>query len=295
MRTLLVPVDGSRFAERALTLAVPLALQHGATIVLTMAHPVPRREHDAMGAPDSDDAHPDSVRAHLRAQLERVARRVTTRHRITTATQFREGPVVDEIEHAARESNADLMIMATHGRTGVSRLWLGSVTDAMLRRSPVPVLVTRSERKWTLTSASEPIFPRIMVALDGSPHSERALADTLRVIGAYTCHVVLVRVEDAPIASVSSTWVTEVTKEITDSYLAPLAEQHAKPTLKFTTRVVVHSDPARALLEVAKEERAFLISVATHGRTGVRRAVLGSVADKVIRGATVPVLVSPAS
>ena len=58
--------------------------------------------------------------------------------------------------------------------------------------------------------------------------------------------------------------------------------------------MVVDSDPARALLAMAKQENAFLISLATHGRTGVRRAVIGSVADKVIRGATVPVLVSPA-
>lgn len=294
IRTLLVPLDGSRFAERALSVAVPLALQHSATIVLTTAFALPPLQHPVVGVLPGEAPTGSRVRDEFRAQLERVARRVATKHRVTTATQFREGPIVDELELGVREANADLVVMASHGRSGASRLWLGSVTDALLRRASVPVLVTRNARPWTLTSANEPIFPRVLVALDGSPHAERALADALRLIGDFSCHVVLASVHDAPPAPVSPAWAEEAARELRERYLKPLAERHAKPSLKFSSRAVVHADPARALLAMAKEENAFLMSVATHGRTGVRRAVLGSVADKVIRGATVPVLVSPA-
>jgi nucleotide-binding universal stress UspA family protein len=289
-RRILVPIDGSPFSERALTLAVPLAQQHDASLVLTLANPLPPREAEA---PVRDPAGERDVREHLRSQLERVARRVATRDGVTTATQFREGPVLDEIEAAIADVSAALVVMATHGRGGVSRLWLGSVTDALLRRCTVPVLVTRTARKWTLTTATEPFFPRVLVAVDGSPLAEEALERAISLIGESTGEFILLRVEDAPIAAVSSTWISEATVRIREGYLEPLADRFRSPTRTVRTRAVVHHDPARAILDVAKEEHAFAIALATHGRTGVRRAVIGSVADKVIRGATVPVLVCP--
>ncbi len=293
--TLLVPIDGSPFSERALTLAVPIAQQHGASIVLTMVHPLPSTTDGVAGMTIRNPVAERDVRQHLRQQLERVARRIATKYRVTTSTQFREGPIVDEIEQAAADAEADLIVLTTHGRGGLSRVWLGSVTDALLRRATRPVLVTRTARKWSLTTANEPVFPRIIVALDGSPNSERALADTLRLVGDSPGHLVLVRAEDAAVASLTNTWVAETIRALQADYLEPIAATHRTRALQITTRAIVQSDAARAILDVAKEENAFMIAVATHGRTGFRRALLGSVADKVIRGASVPVLVCPAS
>lgn len=292
-RRILVPIDGSPFSERALTLAVPLAQQHDASLVLVLANPLPPRVQDAAASPVQDASGARDVREHLRSQLERVARRIATRDGVTTATQFREGPVLDEIEAAIADVSAAMVVMATHGRGGVSRLWLGSTTDALLRRCTVPVFVTRSARKWTLTTATEPFFPRVLVALDGSALAEEALERTISLIGESTGEFVLVRVEDAPIAAVSSTWVSEATVRVREGYLEPLAERFRSDQRTIRTRAVVHHDPARAILDTAKEEHAFAIALATHGRTGVRRAMIGSVADKVIRGASVPVLVCP--
>ncbi len=294
-RRILVPLDGSPFSERALTLAVPLAQQHGASIVLTLAHPLPPRVEDATGGAGVSLREPaeHDVRDHLRQQLERIARRVAMKDGVTTATQFREGPIVDEIEAAIADVSAELVVMATHGRGGLSRLWLGSVTDALLRRSHVPLLVTRSARKWTLTTADEPLFPRVVVALDGSALSERALEQAVQLIGDCTGEFVLVRVEDAPIAAVSSTWIAETSVRLTEGYLEPLAERYRTATRRVSTHAVVHHDAPRAVLDAAKATHAFGIVLATHGRTGVRRAVIGSVADKIIRGASVPVLVCP--
>jgi nucleotide-binding universal stress UspA family protein len=294
-RRILVPLDGSPFAERALTLAVPLAHQADASLVLTLANPLPPRVEDMTGAPIDPRSADRDVREHLRQQLERVARRVATRYGLTVATQFREGPIIDEIEAAITDVSAELVVMATHGRGGVSRLWLGSITDALLRRCRVPMLITRTARTWTLTAADEPFLPRVLVALDGSALAEEAFERTIAVIGHSVGEFVLVRVEDAPIAPVSSTWVSEATLRIREGYLEPFAARHRGDARRIRTRAVVHHDAARAILEVAKEEHAFAIALATHGRTGVRRAVLGSVADKVVRGAPGPVLVCPAT
>ena len=292
-RRILVPIDGSPFAERALTLAVPLAHQSGASLVLTLANPLPPRVEDITGAPIDPRSADRDVREHLRQQLERVARRVAMREGLTVATQFREGPVLDELDAAIADSGADLVVMATHGRGGVSRLWLGSVTDGLLRRCRVPVLVTRTARKWTLTARHEPFLPRVLVALDGSALAEAALERTVALLGASVGEFVLTRVEDAPIAPVSTTWVSEATLRLREGYLEPLAERYRARGLAVRTRAEVHHDAARAILQVAKAEHAFAIALATHGRTGVRRAVLGSVADKVVRGASGPVLVCP--
>jgi nucleotide-binding universal stress UspA family protein len=295
IKTLLVPLDGSRFAERALTVAVPIAERHGATLVLAMAHAIWSPSHGDPSAAFGGDLHLDVARDELRGQLERVARRVATRYHVTTATQFREGPIVEQLGAAVKETSSELIVMTSHGRGGVSRLWLGSVADALLRASDVPVLVMRNARPWTLTTEREPLFPRVLVALDGSRHAERALEDVLAVIGEEQCQIVLARVQEGPTAMVSDAWVKDTVREITREYLEPLAARHATPTRRFTCVAVVNVDPARALLALAREHNAFLIALATHGRTGARRVMLGSVADKLIRGTTIPVLVSPAS
>lgn len=292
-RRLLVPLDGSPFSERALTLAVPLAQQQTATIVLTLANPLPPLPSETGVPTVGDGTHHRSVREHLREQLERTARRLATKYGVTVATQFRDGPIVDELEAAIRDVDASLVVMATHGRGGMSRAWLGSVTDALLRRSHVPLLVTRSGRKWTLTTADEPLLPRVLVALDGSALAEQALETTLRELGPSVGEFVLLRVEDAPIAAVSSTWISEATLRLREGYLEPLAERFRSSGHQISTLAVVHHDAPRAILDAVRSAHAFGIAIGTHGRTGVRRAVLGSVADKVIRGASVPVLVVP--
>ena len=292
-RRILVPLDGSPFSERALTLAVPLAQAREASLVLTLAAPLPPRvtELDGMGTRDPEADR--DVREHLRQTLERVARRVATRDGLTTATQFREGPILDELMAAIDDADAELVVMTTHGRGGLSRLWLGSVTDGLLRRCRVPVLVTRTARKWTLTTATEPFFPRVLVAVDGSALAEQAFAAAVELLGPSTGEFVLARVEDAPIAAVSSTWISEATLRLKEGYLEPLADRHRVAGRRIVTEAAVHHDAARALLELAKSRHAFAIAIATHGRSGVRRAVLGSVADKLVRGASVPVLVCP--
>lgn len=294
-RRILVPLDGSPFSERALTVAVPLAQQQGASLVLAMASPLPPAPADTGMAGALDPSHHLSVREHLRHSLERTARRVATKYGVTTATQFRDGAIIDELEGAIADTQAAFVVMTTHGRGGLSRAWLGSVTDALVRRASVPLLITRTVRKWTLTAAGEPFFPRLLVAVDGSPLSEAAFEVTLAQLGESVGEFVLVRVDDAPIAAVSSTWISEATRRLQESYLEPLAARFRTPGRRITTLALVHHDAPRAILDAVRSTHAFGLALATHGRTGVRRAVLGSVADKVIRAAGVPVFVVPSA
>lgn len=286
LRQIVVPFDGSPFSERALTVAVPLAQQHGASITLVQVSSLPPR------VPPTREGE-TSVRSALQEQLERVGKRTAKKSGVTVVTQFRDGEILPELQAAVREVSADLIVMATHGRGGVSRMWLGSTADALLRELRVPLLLIRKARKYTAVLPNEPFFPRVLVALDGSPLSERALTEVVRLVGDDTAHLVLARVEDAPIAAVSQAWVDETQRQLTKDYLEPLAARYRTGDRKVTTQVLVHGDVARALLDTAASERAFLIAIATHGRRGARRLVLGSVADKIVRGTELPILVVP--
>jgi nucleotide-binding universal stress UspA family protein len=104
---------------------------------------------------------------------------------------------------------------------------------------------------------------------------------------------VLARVLDAPMATVSATWIQDATRAVTREYLEPLASRLRASGRLVSTHAAVHSDAARGILEMAKSVNAFGVAIATHGRTGLSRVALGSVADKVIRASAVPVLVAP--
>lgn len=290
---LLVPLDGSTFSEKALSLAVPIAQQHHAMIVLAMSHPVPPPIEFAAGAPVRDPALERDLRDTQYKQLQRVAKRLAKKHGIEVSPVFREGPIVDQLEQAIIDLHIDLVVMTSHGRGGLSRFWLGSVTDGLLRRTSVPMLVTRAARPWTLTSASEPLFPRLLLALDGSARAEQAIRAAEDLMGDHPTELVLARVLNAPMATVSATWMQEATRAVTAEYLEPLAARLRANGRTVTTHAAVHSDAARGILDIAKSVNAFALAIATHGRTGLSRVALGSVADKVIRASAVPVLVAP--
>lgn len=293
-RRLLVPHDGSVFSERALTYAIPIAAKHNASIHVVQVSGLAREVLNDPGAATAVRAVIDDVRTTLRQQMERTVKRLATRDRVQIDAEFRDGQrAVDELLAAASEQNADLIVVATHGRGGLSRLWLGSTTDELLRASTRPLLVVRKARNYTEVKPSDPVFPRMVVALDGTPESISALEAAIALAGDQPVHLVLVRVENWLPAGQSTDWEVESRKRLTDHYLAPLAAQYAAPGRTITTRVEVNANIASTLLEVCRSERAYAIVVATHRRNAAVRAVLGSTADKVIRAADLPVLVAP--
>ncbi len=232
---------------------------------------------------------------------------------------FLEGSVVQAIlDHVSTKKN-DLIVMTTHGHGPLARFWLGSVADELVRHVPAPVLLvhpqeenaphgTLSPRAQEGREREEPGFRKVLVALDGSALSEAMVENAVTLAGLMEAELLLVRVIQPPVvgdipipepavASVAPSLIAklegwhEQRRQETTAYLQKLAERLRSTSLRIRTSVVSQEQPALAILSEAKTQGADLIAIETHGRGGFSRFFLGSIADKIIRGANIPVLV----
>ena len=202
---------------------------------------------------------------------------------------------------------SDLIVMTTHGRGPLGRFWLGSVADELVRESPVPVLLIRPTEK-LVDLTREPSLKHIMVPLDGTELAEQMLPNAVALGRFLDADFTLVRVvrplemtvpvgEAGTVGFQVQTMVDRIDtlqEQIVNEASAYL-ERKAKPMrevgLKVASRVDVAEQPATAILHDAVPPVIDMVALETHGRRGLARLFLGSVADKVIRGAHVPVLV----
>lgn len=292
-RTILVPLDGSTLAERALTVALPLAERHGAALVLVAVHEPVLPAVPSSGVALYDTALDTEERARLQRHLARMAARVRKRGPVTCETIFREGRVVPTLLAVIRERRADLTVMCTHGRGGFQRMWLGSVADGVLRGTPTPLLLVRGGRV-PMPPPGAVLGQRVVVALDGSPRAEEAVAAVERFLAlATTGEIVLAHVVHPMVMAVAMQSKRRPDVEFADRYLQPLVERLRAGGR--TTRAATATDAniARALFGIAAEVEADLLAITPQGLRGMERALVGSVADKLIRTASIPVLVVP--
>jgi nucleotide-binding universal stress UspA family protein len=295
--TLLVPLDGSQLAERALPYAVRLAAERGGRLVLMRA---------ALAPPPSGldwERQQLATMEEATAYLSDVAQKVATRVPVTTAPLY--GHAAVTILAAVEQFDADSIIMATHGRTGLAHLLHGSVAEAVLTGSPVPVFVVYARPGEAAAPPFNSASARIMVPLDGSAFAEAALPAALEIVGA-AGELVLCSVAEEPdhverddrgrvLAYLDQQ--EEAIKRDTLDYLRRIEAQlkQQRPDLRVTLDVRI-GDPAAGIAMAEIACGADLVVMATHGRTGIRRAVLGSVAGRVLTAGSVPVLlVSPAA
>lgn len=302
-RHLLVPLDGSAFAERALPVAVSLAERLDAAVrVITVASPTP----ESSGPRDPSVAGDDS-RARARARAEEYLAAVEERARAGgfTGEFTREvlpaGNAAHSIVRAASEGAGDLVVMTTHGRGPLARAWLGSTADGVIRRGPTPVLLIRPEGDsaqpadlGSRTSA----FRNVLVPLDGSSAGERLVGLAAPLMDEDGTITFLRAVP--PFLPGASPYLPHVLREGEDheavqraaaGYLDEVRGRVDVGGRSVRVEVATSGQPASAILKAAEAGGADLIAMASHGRGGVARLVLGSVADKVIRGAACPVLV----
>lgn len=295
--TIMVPLDGSGFAARALPMAEALARRSGAALELVCVHtgvpPSPSgRVPEPLVRADRELAESE------RGSLEEAAEALRSRD-LDVRTRMEQGEVVENL--CGRADAADLVVMATHGRGRFSRFWLGSTTDGMIRRCRQPVLLVRA-RKGEATEEGEQIgdIEQLLVPLDGSRLSESVLGpatELAREVGArLTLLQVVVPVMNAGFSLTDfpegvDQDLVEPMESDAEEYVADVAGRLAGEGVEVDTRVVRYPDAAAAILETADELPADVVAMATHGRGGVRRLLLGSVADKVIRAGQAPVLV----
>lgn len=286
-RSILVPLDGSSLAEQALTIATTLAERVEAELHLVHVH-----------APAVVDefAPPASIDGAARTTAERYMHDTAYRLRLThggavSATVLDGSAAASIVTHAAA-TGADLIVMSSHGRTGASRFWLGSVADAVIRSAAMPVLLARG-RVGAGPSSEEPLFSRVLVPLDGSPVAEEAIPDAIALAALCAGHVHLLRVEEAAEDLRASVWVLAQHEpddlpdrlRRADHYLQTVLArfdlQWAPATRSAEARAGHHV--GETIAAVATEHDIDLIAMTTHGR-GASRILLGSVADKIIRG-----------
>ena len=299
-RNVLVPVDRSPFAETAIPQAAAIARRCGGKLHIVMVHAI--TVPDAMrGAPLPLDASLDlEIRNDEQKYLESLASRCATDHAIRPQTILLDGAVASTIDAHCHAIDADLVVISTHGRTGIERAWLGSVADRLIRRLSIPVLLIRPRDG--VAVPFEPTIEHILVGLDGSMLAEGALRAASAIAGPTTrCTALRVAVPPRnpgspyiPDAARANREALETSVRAARAYLDALSHRVRGNWQSFDVAVLTAWRPAEAILEAAKGLDADTIAVATQGHGPIVRAMIGSVADEVIRGSSVPVLVVPA-
>jgi nucleotide-binding universal stress UspA family protein len=207
----------------------------------------------------------------------------TLRHsNINAYLELRDGMPAEEIVRAAREKKADLIALSTHGRSGAVRLIAGSVAEEVLRHADVPVLVARP-------STVVPETRRIVVALDGSERSEAILPDVERLARKLDAAIHVIRVVQPVVASGMGEAAVVLPPEDPMPYLKGVVRRLEASGLK-ASAAALEGGAADSILRYVEANSASLLCMATHGRSGLARILLGSVAEAVVRKAPCPVL-----
>lgn len=289
---ILVPTDFSRCAEQALALAVALARRYHAELHVLRVTPFRSFDpynplYELRDRAPADSLRDAEVKAQLRASLashDLDGINVRLVHR----TVLEVGPSI--VDYAA-EAQAQLVVLGTHGHRGLRYLLLGSVAAEVVRLAPCPVLTVReqpAERHFQTWS-------RILVPIDFSESSLRALrvaGEVSTALGARMdlLHVVP-RIHPLTLPDTSCATTDELEHSCCQEAQAALERLCADKTLPpHSTQQVVLGQPADRIVHQAGELASDLILIATHGRTGFTRFLLGSVTEKVVRHSPCPVL-----
>jgi len=297
-RSILVPLDGSQFAEHALPRALMIAQSSAATVHLVQVH-VPNTPGYALDIPPIfDDTLDRPSRKNERAYLAGLVQRITARWNVPVTQTLLDGSTVATLHDHALKIAADLIVMTTHGHNPLARLWLGSVADALVRQAPAPVLLMRpyEEASDFLHLDREQPFKRVLIPLDGSRLAEAALDHAVALTNGMDVEYTLLQAIEPilitylPLASGSE--VDDQSFELWRAEAHDNLERMAKrmPATRPVRTQVVTATPAAAILSYVRQHGIDLIAMATHGRSGISRILLGSVADKVVRGTHIPIL-----
>lgn len=285
--SLLVPLDGTRFSESALPLAESIARATGASVHLAHVH-VPHPPDGLLSNTPFQyegvtmDEYEEREKRRERRYIDTVVDRVKRDAGVTVDGALLEGEVPVCLEAHARATGADAVVLASHARTGVPRAWLGSVAETLVRSTTIPVLALHAQPDGSPPPPLDAV-EHILVPLDGSALAEAILAPAADLAEAVDARVTLVHVTHSGLMGQSRTADAE-------AYLRRIVQRMEDRGLEAAAEVVV-GVPAEAICATAERVGADLIALATHGRAGIRRALLGSVAMQVMHHTTLPLLV----
>jgi nucleotide-binding universal stress UspA family protein len=291
-----VPVDFSPRANRALRTAEALARRTGASLVVVhVAEPI-AYPTDLGYAPVIPGEVEAELQSGARQRLEEIVAGLRGRG-LAAEALFRTGRPFSEIAEAARATGADLVVLTTHGFTGLKHVLLGSTAERVLRHASCPVWVLRDPgSEGDPPSANDGIgLRRVLVPVDFSDCSARALAYATGVARQFDASLELLHVTELPfldptMAEVDTHALEEGARQSAQAQLDKvLADLKAGGTA--ATGRLVSGAPWHEITEQARREATDLIVVGTHGYTGLKHVLLGSTAERVVRHAPCPVLV----
>jgi nucleotide-binding universal stress UspA family protein len=288
----LVPLDGSKLAEEILPLAERLSSAFNIPLhLLTVI------QQDAVAAtrapgPDASKQAAQKAQDYLRMVSKRVSRSVGPEH-VTTSVQI--AKVADAIVQEADSVPETLIALSSHGRSGLTRMLLGSVADKVLHGTKAPVFLYAPREDMPVRQAED--LTTMIVPLDGSALAEQALPHAVALAKALQLRMVLVRVTSTLVDLVADGFY-EVTQGLVDTleneaidYLDQQVSTLQQQGLTDVDRRHLTGTAAGKIIDIAKETPRSFIVMCTHGRSGMQRWALGSVADQVVSRVAVPVLV----
>lgn len=288
-RSILVPLDGSSASERSLPYAAALARLSGAELHVVYVHTPLLLAEGAMylGTPDVQ------LWEEEKKYLLGVAERLKKEGIEEVSAHVLEGMIAEAVQEYALGHASDLVVMTTHGRGPMSRFWLGSVADQFVHRLPMPLLLIHTAEEGA--KKPDPTFHNMLVALDGTPMAEEILAPAgelaKRMGAALTLLRVVPAVPEGAKATIAGEPLADKLRAEAHVYLQRIAGSLRERGVQTRTSIKVHAHPATAILDEAASGEYDVIALETHARRGLPRLFLGSVADKVVRGASIPVLV----
>jgi nucleotide-binding universal stress UspA family protein len=260
---ILIPLDGTESQEEVLLYVKSLTPRTDTEVVLLVVIP-------EAGAAAGGETHATEINT------------VLSTEGWTVSQETRMGDPVEEIVKFAILMPATLLLMSTHGRSGLERIREGSVTEQVLKQSPCPVFILHSTRAEPADRRSEDLFRRILVPLDGTETSASILVCVERFARFHDSEVILFHDEMD-----HADYAPAVVKEALQDQSVALANKDLKVSLDMTT----YKRPIREILSRIDDLKIDLVSMATHGLSGVRRALDESVTAEVIRHANCPLLV----
>ena len=304
-KTLLVPLDRSKLAEAPLDYAVWLAEKSGARLVLmNVCGP-----QDCACEPEQCKIIPEA-RQYLEEKVRSVEQRMaSTGSAVKVGLHLAAGDPATQILGYIDQNQVDLVVMATHGRSGVSRWLIGSVADRVVRMSNKPVRLTKSFAKEKENKGEHP-DQRILVLLDGSELSESILPHAIHLARMSGGELILLSVCTPPdiLNPISYhlipdrypptrpvQWQKYADREVgrrkkqCSKYLDEVQDRVKREGVSLKTESPL-GEPAEEILKYIEDQQIDLVAMATHGRSGIARWRLGSVAEKVLIAASSPVL-----
>jgi len=281
--TILFPTDGSDTAESALAYAIDVADEHDAAL-------------HALYVADTDRDSITTVRGEVVDALKQVGERVVAetaeraRDRgLTVHTSVLQGDPFRTIVDYAEEVSVDLVVMATHGRRGVERALLGSVTERVVNTAPVPVLVVNPDTERTARYPARDL----LVPIDGSPGAERALAEGIDVASAIGARLHLLHVvETEPLGPDLRNVLDDDELERHGAEIVDAARDTAEESVDDVVGSIASGHPHREIRRYAEDEAIDLLVLGTQGQTEFGWYALGGVSSKLVRSSPVPLMMT---